>query len=139
MIAKIIVSACVLSLSQLAFSHDMNKYDHEYKHCAHKAMKSIHLTQEQQTKMKAMKEQLHEKLKGREASMKELHSKIKVLIRSDKIDEHKLDSVVNEKKELVGSMMKSNIMLRHDMYHLLDAKQKTEFVTKMDQCVEKAK
>ncbi|MCX7115315.1 MAG: Spy/CpxP family protein refolding chaperone [Gammaproteobacteria bacterium] len=136
MIKKMLLPALVLSLSfsQAAFSHESHQTGCPYDHCVRAAVKSVHLTKDQQTKVDAMKAEMKASLHGKWSEMKELHAQAKVLIRSEKMDEAKLDTLINQKKELMGSIMKTKIMMKHHMYNVLDAKQKASLSTKMDQC-----
>ncbi len=106
----------------------------EFANCMKNTYKNLNLTPEQQTKIKTMKDQMMAGLKDKEVQMKAMHDEVKTLIQADTLDESKLDALVNQKKDVIGTMMKSKIMMRHEVYHLLTPKQKEQFIAKAEKC-----
>lgn len=50
------------------------------------------------------------------------------MIQSNKIDEAKLDSLIEKISKIRGSMLKNRIMMQHQMFSLLNEKQKAKFL-----------
>lgn len=88
---------------------------------------ALELTPEQKAKIKAYKEQTRTSMKTNYAQLKALRSQISVLVKSDKIDEAKLDSLVEQVNKIKGAMLKNRIMMQHEMYVLLTDKQKAKY------------
>ena len=131
---KKIIGLPVLVLS-LAFSQSTFAHHQDQTHsCMKMIFENIKLTPEQQTKIQALKEQTRMNLKDKWQEMHALHDKMKPLIQSENFDEAKVDAVINEKTTIIGSVMKANAMTRHQIYMLLDAKQRTAFTAGMDTC-----
>ncbi|WP_028389524.1 Spy/CpxP family protein refolding chaperone [Legionella fairfieldensis] len=94
---------------------------------------SLKLDEAQQTKLQTIKEQTKATIKANWQQMKALRSQMNQLIQSDTIDQTKLDSLINQKKELVGNMIKVKIMAKHQIYNLLNAQQKTQYQQMINQ------
>lgn len=118
-----------LATSQIAFAHSG-----EFAKCMKDAYKSLNLTTEQQNKINTLKDQVKTNLKDKEVQMKAMHEQVKALVQADTLDQSKLDALINQKKEIIGDMMKSKIMMRHEVYHLLTPKQKEQFATHVEKC-----
>ena len=102
------------------------------KHCsAHhrfdKLASELELTPEQKEKINTYKEQARSSMKANYAQLKSLRGEISKLVQADKIDEAKLDSLVEQVNKIKGSMLKNRIMVQHEMYTLLTDKQKAKF------------
>lgn len=106
--------------------------DKDQKHCsAHqrfdKLATALELTPEQKEKIKTYKEQARASMKENHTQLKALRSQITVLVKSDKIDEAKLDDLVAQVNKIKGAMLKSRIMMQHELYTLLTDKQKAKY------------
>lgn len=106
--------------------------DEDQKHCsAHhrfdKLAMELELTPEQKTKIKAYKDQSRASMKASYTQLKALRSQINELIKSDKIDDAKLDNLVAQVNKIKGAMLKNRIMMQHEMYSLLTEKQKVKY------------
>ena len=88
----------------------------------------LNLTSEQQAKVKALKEQGYADMKANLTQLKALRGQIGDLVKADKIDEAKLDSLVEQINKIRGSMLKSRILMQHQMYSLLTEQQKAKFL-----------
>ncbi len=67
----------------------------------------------------------------------ELHAirvKMRPLVDTDKLDEAKLDALIHQKKEIIAHVMKTKMMVKHEMYIVLDAKQKVMFNEMANKC-----
>ena len=128
-----------LSVSPLAFSDDYandqsQNANAQFPHCMHGVFQKLNLTPDQTAKIKDLKGQMKAGLQDARQKMQSLHSQIKTLVQSDKMDESKLDELVNQKKDLIGTMMKNKIMMRFNINHLLTPQQKTQFRTMVEGC-----
>lgn len=120
--------AFALILGQQSFA----SCDKDPKHCrAHhrfdKLATKLELTPEQKAKIKAYKAQSHNSMKANYKQLKALRSQINALVKADKIDEKKLDSLVEHANKIRGAMLKNRIIMQHQMYSLLNEKQKAKF------------
>ncbi len=123
-----LLPALVASLvfSQAAFSHEGGKWS-ALRTCMHNAVERLNLTPDQKSKIKAIKD--HAKT-GMVDTHKELHAlrvKMRPLVDTDTLDEAKLDALIHQKKEIIARVMKNKMMVKHEMYNVLDAKQKVMF------------
>lgn len=124
-----------LSFSQGAFSsHNHIKQAQDMSHCMQNAIHSLHLTADQQKQIDAIKAQVKQNRQELMQKMSPLHDQIKALVRADTWDESKLDSLINQKKELIASYIKVRVTAKHQMYTLLDEKQKAKFSVMVDKC-----
>lgn len=106
--------------------------DKDQKHCSthqrlDKLATELELTPEKKEKIKTYKEQARASMKENYAQLRALRGQISALIKSDKIDEAKLDDLVAQVNKIKGAMLKSRIMIQHELYSLLTDKQKAKY------------
>jgi Spy/CpxP family protein refolding chaperone len=89
-------------------------------------MDKLNLTEEQKNQIMAIKAKYKEQMKSNRAGYTALVSKMHELIKSDKIDESKLEELVNQKKELVAAQFKLKIQMKHEIYHVLAPSQQQQ-------------
>jgi periplasmic protein CpxP/Spy len=102
-----------------------------------KLVESLKLDDAQKAKIKTIKDQTKDKLKDTWEQMKSLRQQSQEVIQADTLDESKLDSLVNKKKELIGNLIKAKITAKHQIYQLLNPEQKTKFQDLVKQWEEK--
>lgn len=90
-------------------------------------MNKLNLTADQKAKVKAIMEKAHADKMAMKKQMMPLCEQMHALITSDNMDMAKLDSLVNQKKDLIGNKIKNKVMVRHQIYMLLNAKQKAKY------------
>lgn len=135
MIKKIIcISAFALSisLSQSTLAcHNHSAYltSERYENMT----KELNLTADQKNKIKAIRMESREKMKSEVKEMRKNRMKINELTIADVLDEAKVNKLISEQKELMGSIIKMRVMTKHDISKVLTAKQKTMLETKMKQ------
>ncbi|KTD08120.1 Spy/CpxP family protein refolding chaperone [Legionella jamestowniensis] len=100
-------------------------------------MDSLNLDASQQAKIKTIKDQLKQSQQSNWEQMKSIRSQIHDLVTADSMDNSKLDSLINQKKELLGQMMKAKITAKQQIYSVLNADQKSQFKQMMKQWEEK--
>ncbi|MFC3909399.1 Spy/CpxP family protein refolding chaperone [Legionella dresdenensis] len=96
-------------------------------------MGSLNLTDAQKTQIKTITEQSREAMQTNMTQMKTLQGQIKDLITSEKVDEAKLNDLISQKTSLMATMMKSKIMVKNQIYNVLDSKQQQQFKDLMTQ------
>jgi len=130
--------ALALSFSQISFAHDSsNNTQHKHHFCMVNLHEKLDLTDDQKAKIKTIKAQNKAESKGQRQQLRSIHEQMKPLVRTHKLDEAKVDKLIAEKKDIMGSMMKSKVMMRHQIYNVLDMKQKAKFDALSKQCEEK--
>lgn len=131
-----------LSLSQAVFSHmnDTMVKDHVQKHsghhCMHHMMKNLDLTSEQKEKISELKAKTKQELSGKMHELQVIRHEMRAIVQSDKVDDAKLAQLIHQKKEIIGSITKSKVMLNHQIYHLLDSKQQAKYSEMAKKCDE---
>lgn len=133
----ILLPALMLSLafSQGAFSHEdemMKLKEHHV--CMHHAVSQLNLTQDQKTKIKTIKEQAKQEMKKAKSELHAIRMKMRPLVDTDTLDVAKLDALIQQKKDIIGAVMKTKLMAKHQMYTILDAKQKVMFNEMATKC-----
>ena len=100
-------------------------------------LSSLKLDEAQKAKIEAIREQAKATVRSTKEQMKELRAQMMQLIQSDNMDEAQLDSLINKKKDLIGSMMKTKAMAKHQIYIILNPQQKVQFQQMMKQWEER--
>ncbi|QMT60382.1 Spy/CpxP family protein refolding chaperone [Legionella sp. PC997] len=103
------------------------------KHCnSHrqfdKLAQELNLTADQKAKLKAYKENATANFKEHYAQLRILRSQINSLVKTDKINETKLDALIEKVNKIRASMLRSKIMMQHEMFALLNDNQKAKFL-----------
>jgi periplasmic protein CpxP/Spy len=129
----IAVFALSLIFGQSAFADHNGGFGEHIK----KLVESLKLDPSQQAKIKTIKDQTKDKLKDTWEKMKALRQQTQEIVQADTLDESKLDNLVNQKKELIGTLIKAKITAKHQIYELLTPEQKTKFQELMKQWEEK--
>ena len=93
-----------------------------------KLAQELNLTADQKAKLKAYKEKAKTNFKENYAQLRILRSQINSLVKTDKIDEAKLDVLIEKVNKIRASMLKSKIMMQHEMFALLNDDQKAKFL-----------
>ncbi len=88
-------------------------------HKLEKMNKQLHLTDDQQSKIKAIYAHCHESMKTNHEKLMVIHKEIHALVISPKIDESKLDDLISQKTAIINSRMKEKVMARNQVYNLL--------------------
>lgn len=102
-------------------------------------VKSLKLNAEQQKKIEAITTEFKSSQKDNWNSMKASHDAIMQQVQSDSMDKSKLDEAIDQQAQQIGSVMKAKAMMKNQIYVLLDAKQKAEFVKMMKMHEDKMK
>lgn len=129
------LAALLLTLSSIGFANHNN----EGKSCAcmHDKIEamagSLNLTEQQQAKIKTIRSQFKDSMKAKMDEMKKLKMQAKALVHTDTLDEAKIDSIISQQKEVMGSMMKLKYTMKHDIYAVLSPEQKAKFAKAMEQ------
>jgi protein CpxP len=112
-----------LVLGQSAFAND--------KHCGEGMMKKMvehfKLDSDQKAKVKPILEQLKSTMQTNWAQMRDLRMQMNQQVMSDTMDQSTVDGLIDKKTKLMGDMMKARMNAKHQVYMLLNAKQKAEY------------
>jgi len=121
------ISAIALSMSvtypAIAGSHNKKDKQSYYK----KFEEKLNLTDEQKKQIKDIKKQYWKDQKSKFEELRNLRQQMHELVKSEKIDEQKLQNYIDKKKEIVGAMTKSKIEMKNKIYNLLNEDQKKTF------------
>jgi len=134
------VLAFFLSFNQAAFAMTSTTDSNKQCSCGERfknMMASLNLTPEQKDKIKAIKAQARQALKGKVKEMRSIRMQINTIVRSDTVDETKLDALINQKKDMIGNFMKHRAMVKHQIYMLLNDKQKAQLQQMSNKWAEK--
>ncbi|HHF7383348.1 TPA: Spy/CpxP family protein refolding chaperone, partial [Legionella anisa] len=88
----------------------------------------LNLNADQKAKLKAYREKARASLKENYAQLRLLRNQINSLIKAEKLDEAKLDVLVEKVNKIRGSILKTRIIIQHQMLTLLNDKQKAKFL-----------
>ncbi len=114
-----------ISLTQITFA-DSNTSKASCS-CKNKLYKKLDLTSEQQTQIKAINDQASTIKLAKQKEMLKINNEIHELIKADKLDESKLDTLLTQKKNLMASMIKNKVIVKNQIYNILTASQKEKY------------
>jgi len=89
--------------------------------------KTLQLSSDQQAKIKAIHDSGKAAMKANWQQLKGLKDQMKQLVASDKLDQGQLDTLVQQKTALMGTMMKARVTLQNQVYNVLNDQQKKQF------------
>lgn len=122
------LSAAALFLSvnnaTLACSGQEQHYPGQY---LEKIVEKLHLTAEQKTKIKVIREKAHQDIRAKFQELGALRLQINQLVVAPSVDDKKLDDVVNQQKDIWGSIIKLKVQEKRDIGDVLTAEQKVTF------------
>lgn len=84
----------------------------------------LDLTAEQKNQIKAISEKAREEMKPKYEQMHANRMQLNELAAAKDVDQTKVDKLIDENKEILGSIMKMRVMVRHDIDMVLNDKQK---------------
>src|SRR5690348_9555229 len=99
------VITLILTLGQPSFACSGDAKQCDAHHRFDKLAQELNLTADQKAKIKAFKEQARASFKAKYAQLRSLRSQVNTLVKADKIDEAKLDSLVEQINKIRGSML----------------------------------
>ncbi|MBL7478946.1 Spy/CpxP family protein refolding chaperone [Legionella bononiensis] len=123
------VITLALIIGQPSYACPAEKNPSKSCHCndSKKISQNLNLTHDQKAKIKAIRVQAKTQLKSSYKQLKVIRAQINDLIKAEKIDEAKLDNLINQRSKIKGAMLKSHILMRHQIYSLLTAQQKQQY------------
>lgn len=98
-----------------------------------KFSRSLNLTNEQKSKIKTIKEQARRELRANREKMQAVKHQIKDLIKSKPLNEAKLDKLLSEKSAIITATMKTKVMMKHQIYNVLNSEQKAKYSEMLEQ------
>lgn len=134
-----IFSATVFSLAliQAAPLYAKHKHTHHHNkgHCIIKQMDSIkdslELSPEQESSLKIIKTKSHAFMKIRHKELKNIYEEADKLAQTKDIDQSMLDNIAKKRCQLSEKTIKHHVLLKHEIYHILDAKQRQKLQASM--------
>ncbi|MCL9683711.1 Spy/CpxP family protein refolding chaperone [Legionella maioricensis] len=96
-------------------------------HNSPRLSEKLNLTAEQKTKIKAIRAQTYKQLKADEEQLKALKLQMNALANNDKVDEAKLNSLIDQRNKIKGDMLKKEVMMQNQIYNTLTAQQKAQY------------
>ncbi|KTD61962.1 Spy/CpxP family protein refolding chaperone [Legionella shakespearei] len=124
------LSALLLSLFVVQPTVACSVSNSKHCHCNdHKKLsKALNLTADQKAKIKAIRAQAKSGFKANYKQLHDLRVQINALAQTDTVDETKLDSLINQRNKIRAAMIKSQVMMQHQIYMLLTAQQKQQYL-----------
>ncbi|QDQ40139.1 periplasmic heavy metal sensor [Legionella geestiana] len=126
------VVAISLMFSTALFA-DSSMCKHGLKHM----LESLQLSDEQKAKIKPIMEQMKSTMKATGSQMDALKSKIHEQIHAASMDKDTVNSLIDQKTALIGSMMKTKVATVHQVLSVLTEEQKTKLHNMMKDAEEK--
>lgn len=131
----ILIPAMAMSLivSPLSFAAKYDQKDDKQCSCVkmEKMGKMLNLTDDQKAKIKKIKMEAKEQLKSQYEKMKPIRKELHQLVTSDKMDEAKLNELINKKNAIKAETMKIKYNMKNKVYNVLDEKQKQQYTEMM--------
>lgn len=89
-------------------------------------LQSLNLTDAQKEKIKPMVEQQKTAMKDLHTQLHDVDTQIDKQLSTTPVDQSALEGLVDKKGQLIGSMIKSKLMIRAQMFTILTAEQKAK-------------
>ena len=133
--AKVIVNKKIVCLSAIALCLCLNQSPYADSERApplpgegfETVVQSLHLSADQKAGIQNIREKAETAIHLRIEEIHSLRQQTNDLLSTPTLDEDKLDSVIGDEKEAIGSILKIRAMERHDISDLLTAEQKATF------------
>ncbi|MDF1683083.1 MAG: Spy/CpxP family protein refolding chaperone [Legionellaceae bacterium] len=125
-----------LALIQAAPLYAKHKHAHHYKgHCVIKQIDSIkdalNLSPEQESSLKIIQAKSHAFMKMRHKELKNIYEEADKLAHMKDIDQSMLDNIAKKRGQLSEKTIKHHVLLKHEIYHILDTKQRQKLQASM--------
>lgn len=91
-----------------------------------KMTESLDLTADQKAKIKAIGTQAKESMKPKMVEMRDIRMQLNTLADAKVLDEGKIDALISQRKEIMGTIVKGRLMVRHDISMILTDAQKAK-------------
>ena len=121
--------ALSMSFSQATFACDGLCGDHKSYMAGERYQKmteKLDLTADQKSKIMAIGTKAREDMKPKLEEMRSIHMQLNKLAGEKVLDQGKIDTLVNQKKDIVGAVTQMRITTRHDIDMVLTAPQKAK-------------
>lgn len=118
---------CCLSITMTAAAHEHVKHQPmqtQCQKCYHKLSDKLQLTDAQKKQIKEIRSQYKSQMTGQRKLMKAIRANLHEIIKSDKLDQQKIDTLIKQQQEIVATKTRMNIMMKHQIYMSLTAEQK---------------
>jgi protein CpxP len=91
-----------------------------------KLYKKLNLSTEQKAKIKEIRMKNHEKMHANYQQLKAVKKQLRALAHNPQLDKATLNSLTKQKTELQAKLTKNRVVMHHEIYNLLNEKQKAE-------------
>jgi len=124
------LSAVVFSLAlvQAAPLYADHKLAHQKGTCIikhiDKMKDKLDLSPEQESSLKIIEAKSQVFMKKRHEELKNIYEEADKLAQNNAIDKLKLDMLANKRAKLAGETIKHHVFLKHEIYHILDLRQR---------------
>ncbi len=95
--------------------------------CNKELFSYLHLTDKQLNKIKSIQNQSYAMIAAKQSQLLLVRDRIELVIQQNIVDERALDKIINEKKEILGTIMKHRALVRHEIYSLLSDAQRLQY------------
>jgi Spy/CpxP family protein refolding chaperone len=102
-----------------------------------KMIESLKLDDAQKAKIEPVIDQMKSNMKNNWMQIKELHMQINQQVQSDMMDQTVVDGLIDKETKMMGDMMKTKVMLKHQIFTVLNPEQKMTFQNMVKQWEEK--
>ncbi len=117
--------ALSMSINQVSFA-ETHHYHYMTSERYEKLTQKLDLSPEQKTKINSIVSTTKASLKSKYKDMRGIQKQLNELADSNKMDESKVNALINKKKELVGETSKLRITSRHEIYSILTEPQRAK-------------
>ena len=95
--------------------------------CKNDIFSYLHLTDKQLGKIKSIQIQSYAMIAAKHSQLVSVRNRIELVIRQNSVDEAALDKLINEKKEILATIMKHRALVKHEIYALLSDAQRVQY------------
>lgn len=124
-----------LALVQAAPLYADHKHAHHKGVCIMKQIEvmkeTLNLSPEQEASLKMIKAKSQVFMKMRHKEMKSIYDEANSLAQNKAIDKQKLDMLAEKRCKLARETMKHHVFVKHEIYHVLDVKQREKLQAEM--------
>ena len=116
--------ALSLSVSQATLACSSDHHSNFWGERVHKMVSHLDLSAEQKGKIHTIRERAKHEMQAKFNELRTLRHDKNEILAAPTFNESKLDGVINQEKDVLGSILKIAAMERHEISNVLTAKQK---------------
>ena len=133
-----ILKTSILVLSLLAVKSALAEHDHSSWWCGDRIthmsdmVKSLHLSTAQAHQVNLIRTQFKAIISPEYARIQDLRIKIQQEVQSEKMNQLKLDHLINQKAQVIDRMMRARAIAQHQVYVILNQQQQIIYKKQMN-------